>query len=355
MLLYLGILLFGPSINENRFYSYDSHWPSEGGPVLLSRLACADSADYLRLAEIGYNPGSRLCAFYPLWPWLLGVTGIAGSRVAPLGSTLLAILFWILGLTLLHRWVQHQSNSQTAWGVVLANLLLPSSIFFWLGYTESIFFLLSVVFVCTSESDKWIFSVAASLFLPLTRPVGIFIVSVSFLGLFDKNPEAWKRSLIQLIASLLGFCFYLLLMWLSTGNCWEGFSAQKYYINNPSLSHLLFPGELFSRFVSADGWHNPKGSVLDRLVFILSIALVISVWKSRLKWFFWALPMILVPAFTNWFLSFSRLSVSALPLMLALGHWVQRCGKRMILIILVTSIINQAYLLKKFFSFGWAS
>ncbi len=100
---------------------------AKGGAVLLSRLACTDSADYLRLAEIGYNPGSRLCAFYPLWPWLLGVTGIAGSRVAPLGSTLLAILFWLLGLTLLHRWVQNQSNSQTAWGAVLANLLLPSS------------------------------------------------------------------------------------------------------------------------------------------------------------------------------------------------------------------------------------
>lgn len=355
ILIFFFVLKFGTPINKHNYDRYETHWPSNGEPIWMSRLACADSADYLSLANSGYQSGSRLCAFYPLWPFLLRITGVSKAPIAPVGSALLAIIFWAIGLSLLHQWVEQVSNSSLAQAVTLAHLALPSSIFFWLGYTESLFFLLTVLFISTSESDHWWPSVLAAILLPLTRPVGVFVVLVPALRLFaDGNHNRW-RSLVQFTAGIAGFCFYLTILWFFTGNPWEGFEAQDFYVNRPSLSHLLEPTEFARRLIQVDGWHTPTGSVLDRLTFVWCAALLIPMWRIKPIWFFWAVPMFLIPAFTNWFLSLSRFSIVIVPMTLSLGVWMYQCDRWLFRTFMVFGMANQAFLLNRHCAFGWGS
>jgi hypothetical protein len=68
--VYLGVLagvlwLWG-DLDEARFLGVMMHWPREGGPVFASHFATWDGAHYLFLSEVGYGPGVRSNAFYPL-------------------------------------------------------------------------------------------------------------------------------------------------------------------------------------------------------------------------------------------------------------------------------------------------
>jgi len=352
--LFLSVFLLGKPVNRNQFFNYDARWPSTGPPVLLSRLACIDAADYLYLAKTGYRTGSRFCAFYPLWPWILKYSGAAESQRAPLYSTAISIFFWGLGLSILYRWIRNTADPNLANSIILTSLALPSSIFFWLGYTESLFFFLTVVYVTNFDSPRWWLSVIVAGLIPLTRPVGVFVIAVPTLALMVK-PSNRSRVFFQLGSCLAGYLCYLVTLWLATGNPTEGFRAQRLYTNQPNLDHFLRPLELIDRFFSIEGWHTPTGSILDRLMFSWYILLLIPLWRIRPLWFFWALPMVVVPAFTNWFLSFSRFTIVILPLTLSLGFWLHFCDKIIFRSFLLFGLINQWYLLNRYFSFDWAS
>ena len=352
--LFLSVFFLGKPVNSNQFLNYDARWPSIGPPVLLSRLACTDAADYIYLAKTGYKSGSRFCAFYPLWPFILRYSGAAESSIAPLYSTGISILFWGLGSLILYKWIRDTTDPNLANSIILTLLALPSSIFFWLGYTESLFFFLTVIYVTKSESPRWWPSVIAIGLIPLTRPVGIFVIAAPALALLVKTNNR-SRLFFQLGSCLVGYLCYLIILWLATGNPTEGFRAQQFYTNQPNLYHFLNPLELIDRYFSIDGWHTPKGSILDRLTFFWYILLLFPLWKIRPIWFFWALPMVAVPAFTNWFLSFSRFTIVILPLTLSLGFWLHFCDRRFFRLFLLFGLINQLYLLNLYFSFDWAS
>lgn len=354
LVLFLFVFFLGKPINSNQFLNYDARWPSTGPPVLLSRLACTDAADYIYLAKTGYRSGSRFCAFYPLWPWILKYSGTAESLRAPLYSTGIAIFLWGFGLSILYSWIRDTTNPNLANSVILAFLALPSSIFFWLGYTESLFFFLTVIYITNSDSPKWWPSVIAIGLIPLTRPVGVFVIAVPVLALLVKTKNR-SRLFFQLGSCITGYLCYLVTLWLTTGNPTEGFKAQHFYTNQPNLNHLLSPIELIDRFFSIEGWHTPKGSILDRLMFSWCILLLLLLWRIRPLWFFWALPMVAVPAFTNWFLSFSRFTIVILPLTLSLGFWLHFCDRIFFRLFLLFGLINQWYLLNRYFSFDWAS
>ncbi len=212
-----------------------------------------------------------------------------------------------------------------------------------------------VLFVSTTESNRWWPSVLAATLLPLTRPVGVFVVLVPALRLLAGGSDYRCRSLAQFAAGIAGFCFYLTILWFFTGNPWEGFAAQDFYVNSPSLSHLLEPAEFAQRFIQVDGWHTPKGSVLDRLTFVWCAALLIPMWRLRPVWFFWALSMLLIPAFTNWFLSLSRFSIVIVPITVSLGVWLHQCDRWLFRAFMVFGIANQAFLLNRYCAFGWGS
>ncbi|MCC6756176.1 MAG: hypothetical protein IT199_07380, partial [Solirubrobacterales bacterium] len=76
------------------------HWPREGQPSFASHFATWDSAHYLHLSEVGYNPGAPSCAFYPLWPLVVRSLAptAAGNHVLTgiLLANVLSIFAWCI-------------------------------------------------------------------------------------------------------------------------------------------------------------------------------------------------------------------------------------------------------------------
>lgn len=117
-------------------------------------ISVADFGHYQNIAQHGYNAVNA--AFFPLWPLMLRAVG--GNVIA--GMLLSNVLFY-LALVVFYRW---RRDEQALWYLCL----FPTSYFFSLPYSESLFLLLSLL--AFAHSPLWGIPAA------FTRFVGIALL-----------------------------------------------------------------------------------------------------------------------------------------------------------------------------------
>jgi hypothetical protein len=350
---FLALLCTAPPVDREQFDRTDASWVTADAPTWCLGLACMDAEYYLHLAAHHYSSGHPSAAFYPAWPYLLRCLSVPGNKLAPVWASTLAFGLWLSGCIVFFAWAGPTLGQEMAYAGILFNLLLPSSMFFWVGYSESLFFLLVCTFFCFSETRYWHLSALASFFLPLTRPVGVFVVVVPLLWLVARCRP--KTAFLCLFSGLLGFSTYAVMMWSQTGDPFEGFRAQRHFVNTPSLYHFAHPMEFGRRFFDIAELHHPTASLLDRVMFVGSMVLLVPLWRMRTSWCLWAGLMLVLPAWANWFLSFSRFTIVVLPLCLSGGALLLRCRLWELGWIAMVSLAVQGYLTMRFLSFQWAN
>ena len=353
------ILLYGiawnksPTVPETFFDGSKTRVDYSRFHPAIRKLAIFDAGWYLDIVSNNYTNGKDSGAFYPLWPFLLSVFGCANNPWAPLVSAGLSVVFWCFGLGLIFSWAAKEFSYHMAWCVVLVNLLLPSSMTFWLGFTESLFFFLFASFLKYSVGARLWISLVAALLLSVSRPVGIFVVLM---------PVIWwvlgiRRlfSAFCILAFVAGFMLYFGVMWYSLGSPFAGWSAQKFHVNKPSLSYVVdFPKFIDSLF-NITSFHDPQGSFLDRFIFVISFWCVVRLWWIRPSWCVVSMLMLLVPAMTNQFLSFSRFTIVVIPLFIPMGEILIQLRWPALSALIFGSLATQFYLISRFFSFEWAT
>lgn len=321
-------------------------------PSLLHFASC-DVQWYLELVSIGYSPGKGSGAFYPAWPMMLRLLGCQESTWSPLIAAAASGVLWTAGLVLLFRWASATFSRQIAWGMVLANLLLPSSMTFWIGFTESLFFLLFVSFLAFAEGRwSWISWIAAFC-LSLTRPVGIFLIVIPGVWWLLNLRRRFAAGCI--LAFLAGWSVYFAIIWSIMGHPLAGWEAQKYHINEPSLRYVTDIPRFLNSLLNITSFHNPTGSLLDRMVFVAAFWGVLRLWRIRPSWCLATQLMLLIPAMTNQFLSFSRFTIVAIPLLMPIGEMLLRLRFRWLCLWISLSMVTQYHLIHQFFSFGWGT
>ena len=330
--------------------------------VALLQFFHCDNLGYLGLASHGYSQSfSKYAAFYPAWPMLLRFFGCgefdemyeSGFYWSPLVSAVISIVFWAAGLFLLFRWATRTMSSRMAWSMVLANLLLPSSMTFWIGFSESLFFFLFVCFLVFSDGARpWLAWIAA-FFLSLTRPVGIMVLIIPAVSLLIDHRR--KVAIGSVFGFLLGWVVYFGTMWYTMGDPLSGWIAQKYHTNQPSLLYLFEMKKFFNSFMLVKSFHDPVGSFLDRFVFILAVICVLRLWLIRPSWCLAACCMLLIPAITNQFLSFSRFTIVVIPLLVPIGLALLQMKKHWLFCVIALSLGTQYYLIYSYFSGEWGT
>jgi hypothetical protein len=330
--------------------------------VALLQFFHCDNLGYLGLASHGYSQSfSKYAALYPAWPMLLRFFGCgefdgmyeSGFYWSPLVSAVISILFWAAGLFLLFRWATRTMASRMAWSIVLANLLLPSSMTFWIGFSESLFFFLFVCFLVFSDGARpWLAWIAA-FFLSLTRPVGIMVLIIPAVSVLIDHRR--KVAIGSVFGFLLGWVVYFGIMWYTMGDPLDGWIAQKYHTNQPSLLYLFEMKKFFNSFLLVKSFHDPVGSFLDRFVFILAIICVLRLWLIRPSWCLSACCMLLIPAMTNQFLSFSRFTIVVIPLLVPIGLALLQMKKHWLFCVIALSLGTQYYLIYSYFSREWGT
>jgi hypothetical protein len=372
-----GGLVFWPDMDVHNFHTMMQRWPRAGGPVFASHFATWDAAHYLYLSEVGYAPGVPACAFYPLWPLLMRWTAplFGGSHLW--SGLILANALSAIAFVLFHRVAAKRFGEKTAsWALILL-VVYPGSLFFQFIYSEALFFLLLMVLWWALEGKLYAWAWFAACLLPLSRAVGVFCILPIAWHLLSTHPVStqgkgpgtssageephrdsprWTnlRYYPLLAAPLLGWAVYLASMRAWTGDAFWGFKAQKFWGVHSVWNIINVPKFLFS-FVTPLVFHEFRGSLLDRLMFMLLIYTLPVIWRLEKNLLPWVYFLGILPAMSGEFTSYTRFASTVFPMFLGLAVFVT--GKRSLwgrFALLGVFGLLHLLLLWRFVNFRWA-
>lgn len=366
------------------------HWPPSDKPFFSYHFSTWDASHYLKLSDVGYIPGAPSNAFYPLWPMLIRAAGAFFPADALLRALLLANLLSIAAGVLMMRAapaslpLAPQGSRVWLWSVVLL-FSFPGSLFYQFPYTESLFLLLLLGCFIACRQGKALLASACAFALPLTRPVGVFVVAplvvevcLPFVGpalmcrsqslgrlgqrisgFFGCNQTAEAApsrmrpasAAFLTLSPLFGWLAYFAFMRSAAGNPFEGFEAQKFWGVN-SVSHLLHPLRTFETFCNPSAWHDYEGSVLDRLVFVFVLGTLPLVWRCDRRLAVWTVAIGILPGILSTFVSYTRYSSVAFPVFIALALHFQKSRFRYVLLTAFT--VLHGFLLWRHINLRWA-
>lgn len=279
-------------------------------------LGYTDVHYYVDIARYGYQAGNERNAFYPLWPLLLRC-GRALTGQTFLVGMLLANLLSLAGFLIFYQLCREESGKRCAGLALLLLICWPTGFFFSIPYTESLFLFLSVglFYALRHERMRWVALFA--FLLPLCKAVGFLVLVPLAWHLWERKRPC--KEWLLLLSPVLGYGLYFLIMWSEAGNPLAGFEAQKGFPASPSLMKMFDLPGLWTAFTSVAALQNPLYSGLDRGLFLLYLGLLPLIWKYSRTYFFWALCLGLIPAFSSHFMSFARYQLVIFPLFFALG------------------------------------
>jgi hypothetical protein len=162
------------------------------------------------------------------------------------------------------------------------------------------------------------------------------------------------RYWLLLLCPLLGYAVYFGTMYAWTGNALEGFEAQRSYPNSPSISNILNVAGFANAFVNVHTLDGMLDAALDRGFFLLFLALLPAVWKLNRTWFWYTLPTGLIPALSNYFLSYRRFIMVCFPLFIVLAQLLAKGPRWMFWYYVVLLAAMQAWAVTRFVNFNWA-
>jgi len=141
-----------------------------------------------------------------------------------------------------------------------------------------------------------------------------------------------------------------------TGNPFEGFEAQKHWRVH-SISNLWDAPKFIVGLFTPTQWHEFRGSLLDRCVFMLLLYCLPVIWKlDRSRGLMvWTYVLGIVPAMSGTFTSYTRFASCAFPMFIALGVFLAPPERRYLrwATVLVFATL-QVVLLWRFVNFRWA-
>jgi len=365
------VLNFYSDPDFERLVSLHLHWPREGDLVRGSHFATWDSAHYLFLSEVGYVKGVPSCAFYPLWPILVRWLSFLMNNNHLIAGLLLANVCSISAWILFYRMVVKRWGEFVAIWSLSFLILFPGSLFFQFHYTESLFLLLIMVFWRGLEENSYDWAWVGSLFLALTRGIGVFaVLPIAFHAL--QALKTWHkqhgqnatdatskikfpfRPVLLLTAPLISWTAYLTLMWYWTGNAFEGFDAQKHWRVH-SIGNLWNLSKFMIGLFTPTQWHEFTGSILDRCVFLLLCNCIVIIWRLDKGLLVWVYVLGILPAMSGTFTSFTRFASCVFPMFIALGVYFSKPERKIAgWILLIIFGILHVVLVWRFVNFRWA-
>ncbi|HEY7660694.1 MAG TPA: mannosyltransferase family protein [Actinomycetota bacterium] len=186
--------------------------PDPGWHNLLTAWERFDALWFLRIAESGYRLEDGSAAFFPLFPFATrGAASVLGGHEL-LAATLVSNLAFIGGLVVTYILTCTELSERAARTTVLLMCVFPTSFFFLMPYSESLFLLLAVTAFWGARRGKWWVAAAAGAGAALTRSVGIVLAPALLVEALQQRSEgrgpAWP-GLAAALATVGGLLVYL--------------------------------------------------------------------------------------------------------------------------------------------------
>lgn len=184
-----------------------------------------DAAHYMFIREYGYE-GFRV-AFFPLAPMLWKIFNLNVPGVIIFNSVLFLFSFYVLAKEL-------RINSKE----IFLYLAVPSSFFYFLPYSESVFFTCSVLVIIGLKRDNLFLLLIALFLASLARPAfTVFLPALAITEFFlgRKNAQSFFRMSAYILVSAAGFLLVGIIQHYYTAEWFGFFAAQKDWGNELQL------------------------------------------------------------------------------------------------------------------------
>lgn len=312
------IFLAGLSLTLTYAHHQLVDYPADGAPTAssfgayrpLDAMKRYDSNHYEAITANGYTPATA--AFFPLYPLLVKIVLSLGLSV---GYALFVVswLCTIAAAIVVFAWIRHElkirKRALSPWSIILLIALFPTSFYLALGFSESLFILLTVSSLFAyRKGNYWLAGIVAAL-STATRVQGIALMAFFLFDyLFVQRKHRNTRALTALFLAPLGIISYMIFLWVQFGSPLEFIAAQKYWgrLNGNPLSNLI------TSFTPLYLWFLP---VLGAMLYAV---------KKKLGtiWLVYCLVAILIPISSGRLDSLNRYILSLPPLFLALALWL---------------------------------
>jgi hypothetical protein len=322
-----------------------------------------DGEHYLYLAENGYRPSEAKNAFYPLLPLLIRAVSWITGNVFGAAMLTVTLLFFVF-VFYLHRYIGGLVSDKAALLVVVAVFCFPTAFYLCVIYTEALFLALLFGFLYHYHWRPTGWSVPFAILLPLTRGQGFFVFGAILVNvvwrLARRRPVHFGHELANAAGFVIGMAGYFAFFWLALGDPLAGINAQKHFVFEVSVAHLLDPRHLWYYLATPPKYiFYPFHAFMDKLFILLMAAGLIPVALARNSLhFFIYFVLVYCPAAMAYGGSFMRFALLAFPfLVLACVPLWQKGPLARVAVVAVLSLsgLFQVYLISRFSLAYWVA
>lgn len=354
-LVIIGFYLL--SFNKTN-YHINFHYPPHSPITLASAFSTWDAQHYLYLSQHGYKPNQVSNWFFPLYPTLIHISTYLISNNLLAGITI-SNLFFSIGIIYLCFFLKNfLKNPNQISTIIFLYLAFPTSFYFTLPYSESLCFFLTTAFFYHLYKNHFPLVFVLGFLLPLSRPVGFFIIIplATYLLISYKKYPKHKLSLksLALIGPILGLFLYLTIMNALTGSALSGYSTA---LDNRAgwnpLSPLIPQKFLSNLFSPIHPYHTYLNSPIDRFFFLYSATSLFFIYRKLDKTLFaYSLSLVIIPIFGS-FTSFSRYLLLIFPIFMITANFLKTLPTVTKILIFIFLIILQITLLLNHITNNW--
>ena len=284
-----------------------------------------DAGWYAGIARNGYERQAfnterqHNWAFFPLHPLIWRYASrLTGEQ--PFTGMALSNLFFLVALVLLYRLVREFGyDGAVADRTVFYVAAFPSSYFFSLPWTESLFLCLAVGCVYAAKRDAWWLAGAVGALSTATRVSGVYLLPVLLILYVQKHGLRVRANALGLLLIPTGLLAFSLYLYLITGNplafkdILVTWGRRSGFFLGPLLDYLAHPSEV------GEPWNF---RLLNFTVGVVALGCVADLLRRR-EWALacLALVSILTPLSTTTLTSLARYTAVNFPVHLALARF----------------------------------
>jgi hypothetical protein len=276
------------------------------GQPILPALVQYDSGHYKDVAIYGYNKDIN-AAFLPLFPLSIRLVHKFILNI-DLASLIAAWSFLVFAVIAFYKFIESEvkkHNLKFSPYIVLGLIaIFPTSFYFAIPYTESLFLLLSSLAFLTYRRNLYYVSAIFAFLASLTKYQGLVFGLYVLVDVIYKKRDFIRRSIPMIFAGL-GFLSYMYYLYVKYKNPFEFLKVEKYW--GRDYGNILM--NLVHSFRPEYIWYIP----------VIVIALY-GVYKYLERPFFWyGLVYLLLPLSNGRIDALNRYVLTDLPLFLGLA------------------------------------
>lgn len=323
-----------------------------------------DSPHYLNIAENGYagaieNGEHIFLVFYPLLPWLLRFLAVFFHDLRFCGILLSTICYGI-GCIFFYKIAEEEFDDEVALTATVAISVFPFGFFFGSIMTESLFFAIASAFLYYVRRHKWSLVAVLGFLACLTKVQGLLLAFAVLVELFYSEhgisllrEKKWKDFLRKVIlpgcqaaVMLLGFVLYLLINYRVEGDPFRFLYYQSNHWYNGFAPIWTTLHYIIQNAVTS--WYTSTGMCLwvpELVLFFVYIAGIVYGFRRKMRpmYLTYLITFFLLTYSSSWLISAGRYTLSALPLFLLTGDWLQQHEKYKLPLLLLSSMLMMLY------------